>query len=358
MRAFFSITMIFAGWMACASTSMAGVILAAGLFAGRVDRWDTTTNTVSTFSDIGASTGGATAIIGLAYNPVSNHVIVTDRLNNRIYELNSTTGAIVAQHTSSNLVLPAGVAVDNSGNVYVANAGGNSITRFSSDFSSETNISIPDFGVGPQNAPSGVAITASGNVLVSTALGFVGTLQYDPNSGVFSSFNATNPLANAMIATNDAGSVFIGSSNLGLGFGPSGTDVSIFDASGSFTSSIAIDSTLLPEPPLSYTSLNFTNPSGVAIDGSGNLVVGALGRTNPFSSDDNFQSNGGLFLFDPSGNLITSLVQTTPYSSVVYFSAVPEPTSLLALGVGLSAFGLARRRRTKSSGHSKVSNPS
>jgi len=326
-------------WLTTNAATFAEMILAGGIFSGRIDRWDPTTGSITTFSDLQSQSGALPGIVGMAYNPVSNRIIVAGRFTNTIYELNATTGVIVGQHTSSNIAEPAGIAVDASGNVYIANNGGNSISRFNSSFTSETTINIPDFGAGA-NLPSGLAFNAAGELIVATFSG-VGVLRYDPNSGSFSSFNATNPVANGMVAIDNNGSVFVG----GAAFSNSVTE---FDAAGNIVGGITIDSTLLPLPPDPFASPDFTSPSGVAIDGNGNLIVGALGRTNPFQPGDNFQSNGGLFLFDSSGALLSSTVQTTPYSSVMYFSAVPEPTSLLALGVGLSSFAVMRRWKRRS----------
>jgi DNA-binding beta-propeller fold protein YncE len=323
-------------WGLTAPAAFAGIVLAGGLFSGRVDRWDTATNTLTTFSDIFGQTGSAPGIVGMAYNPVTNRVLVAGRFTGTIYELNSTTGAVVGQHTSSGLNQPAGLAVDASGNVYVANNGGNTLTRFNSSFTSETTIVLPNLGVG-DNLPSGVAVNSSGKVIISTFAG-AGVLVYDPSTGVTSSFNATNPVANGLATVDSSDAVYVG----GAAFSNS---VTKFDASGAIVGGVTIDSSLLPPPPQSFTSPDFTSPSGVSIDGSGNLLVAALGRTNPFSPGDNFQNNGGLFLFDSTGALMTSRVQTTPYTSVMYFSAVPEPSSMLAAACGLAGASLLRWRR-------------
>ncbi|MFM8396538.1 MAG: PEP-CTERM sorting domain-containing protein, partial [Pirellula sp.] len=124
--------------------------------------------------------------------------------------------------------------------------------------------------------------------------------------------------------------------------------VTKLDTSGTIVGSITINESLLPKPPQSFASPDFTSPAGVAIESNGNIVVAALGRTNPFESADNFQINGGVFIFSPAGSLIASKVQTTPYSSALSFTAVPEPTSLLAASVGLGAVGWLNRRRRKS----------
>lgn len=336
MKWFCSGLLVAVVWGMTASASFAGVVLAGSVFLGRIDRWDTTTNTITTFSDVAAQVGGAPGIVGLAYNPVTNRVIAAGRFTNTIYELDSLTGTVVGQHTGGGLNQPAGLAVDGSGNVYVANNGGNTLTRFNSTFTSSSTITLPDFGLG-DNLPSGVAVNSAGRVIVSTFAGN-GVLVYDPSTGVTTTFNGTNPVANGLATVDSTDAVYVGGAAFSNG-------VTKFDASGAIVGGLTIDGSLLPPPSLPFVSPDFTSPSGVAIDGSGNLLVAALGRTNPFELGDNFQSNGGLFLFDSAGLLITSSVQTTPYASVMYFSSVPEPSSILAAAWGVAAVSYWRRRR-------------
>lgn len=336
MRLVLGIVSLVLAWGLSAPAALAGIVLAGGIFSGTIDRWDTNTNTITTFSNILGQTGSLPGIVGLAYNPITNRVLAAGRFNNTIFELNSSDGTILAQHTTGGLNQPAGLAVDSSGNVYVANNGGNTVTRFDSTFSTFTTITLPDFGVG-DNLPSGVAVNGTGQVIISTFAG-AGVMIYDPATGITSSFNATNPVANGLATVDSTEAVYVG----GAAFSNSVTQ---FDATGSIVGGVTIDDSLLPPPPLPFTSPDFTSPSGVAIDGSGNLLVAALGRTNPFELGDNFQNNGGLFLFGPGGNLITSTVQTTPYASVLYFTAVPEPSSMLAAACSLAAVSFLRRRR-------------
>lgn len=336
MRLVLGIVSLILTWGLSAPTALAGIVLAGGIFSGRIDRWDTDTNTITTFSNIFNQTGTLPGIVGLAYNPVTNRVLAAGRFNNTIYELNSTNGTIIAQHTTGGLNQPAGLAVDASGNVYVANNGGNTLTRFDSTFSSFTTITLPNLGAG-DNLPSGVAVNSAGQVIISTFAG-AGVMIYNPSTGVTTSFNATNPVANGLATVDSTDAVYVG----GAAFSNS---VTKFDSAGNIVGGVTIDATLLPLPGLPFTSADFTSPSGVAIDGSGNLLVAALGRTNPFEPGDNFQNNGGLFLFGPGGNLITSTIQTTPYASVMYFTAVPEPSSMLAAACGLAAVSFLRRRR-------------
>ncbi|MCU0709810.1 MAG: PEP-CTERM sorting domain-containing protein [Pirellula sp.] len=338
MKFLVSCATVLAAWAMVASVSFAGIVLAAGTFSGRIDRWDTGQNSISTFSDIKNSWAGgdAVALAGLAYNPVTNAVIATDRARNRVYEID-TSGTVIGEHSTGSL--PSGVAVDRFGNVYIANTGDGSITKFNADFTQSTTYLTPEISPFAPTFPTGLAITSSGSLLVSTALGIYGTWEYTPSQndfaqGTFLPFNQDTPTANGLIAIKDDGSVYIGSVNIDLPTTP-GTAVSIFTSEGVADGSINFDS-LLP-PPSDYTGTQSPNPSGVAFDGD-NLIVGALGRFND-------RDNGGLFLFNPDGSLKVGRTQTTPYGAVLNFSAVPEPSSLFTLSSVLGAAGLVWRRR-------------
>jgi hypothetical protein len=114
-----------------------------------------------------------------------------------------------------------------------------------------------------------------------------------------------------------------------------------FAADGTLLGAITIGDDLLP--PQGNSSSNFTNPSGVALNTEGDLIIAAMGRANP--DDDGFP-NGGLFRFDANGEWQqTYATNTTPFSGVVYVSAsaVPEPNSGLLLGIGVLAWRLVRR---------------
>ena len=170
-----------------------------------------------------------------------------------------------------------------------------------------------------------------------SAINGTGVYRYDAPLGQ-SAFNSS-PIANGQVAISSGGTVAVG----GVVFS---SFVSLFDLAGTQTGGINIDAAYLPQPTAPYTSTDVTSPQGVAFDGSGNLIVTAMGRTNPFSADDNFQNNGGVFVFDPSGTtLLDSLVNTTPYTGVIV-APVPEPsaTILSGLAIGMCCWRGLRRR--------------
>ena len=206
---------------------------------------------------------------------------------------NGTIGAVDATGTLASFNGPAGIAVDAAGNIYVADSGNNLIrkitsagvvttlagTRSTAD-TSNTVTSEPVF-----LGPSGVAVDASGNVYVA-------------NSG----YNTINKVSPAGTVTTLAGN---GNSGAGDGVG---------------------------------TNATFNNPTGVAVDGSGNIYVadflnsmvrkvtpGGTVTTLAGSPDTVGSANGtgssALFYFpnslavDASGNVFVALMTSITLSA-------------------------------------------
>jgi sugar lactone lactonase YvrE len=319
-------------------SARAEYILAARYFTGGIDIYDPLANSVRNFITIPQSTDSFPGLTGLVYSPSLNRLYATANTSQRIYAFNAESGGLIGFHqlSVSGSFAPAGIALDPSGDLSVSDNSGATVVRFTPN---ATDASLTASGTITFTAPAGnlngVARTASGDLLVSA---INGSGVHRSSDGTQSPFNAS-PFANGQIAISAAGSVAVG----GVVFS---SRVSLFDLLGDPTGFIDVNAGLLPQPPLSYVSADVTSPQGVAFDGSGNLIVTAMGRTNPFSPDDNFQSNGGIFVFDSTGTmLLNSLVNTTPYTGVIV-APVPEPNGILLLAVATASLaGLRRLRR-------------
>jgi len=303
-------------------------IFASAFFTGTIERFDEQTGAQSTFANISAFDPTFIGLSGIGYNPNTNELLVSGRFTNRIYRVNATTGLIIGSQSLAAGSAPAGIAVRN-GSVYVSNFGLNTVSVFDSSWNITQTINVPN------SSPNGLAFSGD-DLLVSTFAG-LGIVKYNSLTSAVTPFGGS-PVANGQLAIGNLGDVFVGGAAVS-------NSIEKLSASGNALAVITVGAGTLPLPALSFASPDFTSPSGVAIDGQGNLIVAALGRTNPFAPSDNFQSNGGLFKYDQSGLLLSTFAtQITPLSGVVVVS-VPEPSSIALLSVIGLGFVWSRRRR-------------
>ncbi len=208
----------------------------------------------------------------------SGTVYVADLLNQRIRSISS--GGYVGIYMSSGFNYPSGVAVDNSGNVYVADSNGNSIRKISYGYMTTL---AGNGGTGSQdgygtsamfNLPTGVAVDFSGNVFVADSQNNK-IRKIDPNgyvttfagSGAAGSADGTGTKATfnrpIHIAVDYAGYVYVSDRNNNKirKISPSGRVTTL---AGTGTSGYADGNGL---------AAAFNLPSGIAVDQSGNIYV-------------------------------------------------------------------------------------
>lgn len=229
---------------------------------------------------------------GVAVDAAGN-VYVADAGNNVIRKVTSAgvvttfAGTIAVADTSNTVTTepsflgPSGVAVDASGNVYVADAGDNQIRKVNSagvitTLAGNGNSGADDGNdtTATFNNPTGVALDASGNVYVAdllnnrirkvTPAGVVSTLAGQDSIG------STNGIGAAAkfyfpnsVAVDASGNVYVTDAvnNLIRKVTPDGT-VSTVAGTGSPGSANG-----------TATAASFNDPAGIAVDASGNLYV-------------------------------------------------------------------------------------
>jgi serine/threonine-protein kinase len=232
-------------------------------------------------------------------------VYVADTVNNRIRRITPdgtvTTfagsdspglgggGFADGQGTSAQFRSPVGIAVDASGNVYVADTGNNRIRKITPDARVSTVAGSGDAGSGgfqdgPAgsarfNAPRGIALDSAGNILVADTLNqrirkiapsgdvttVAGSGDQGTANGAASAARFSNPDG---IAVDPAGDVFV-SDNSSFRIREIQPDNVVIDLAGSAREGFADGGA---------ASSQFDFPAGVAVDGSGNVYVADSGN--------------------------------------------------------------------------------
>jgi DNA-binding beta-propeller fold protein YncE len=208
----------------------------------------------------------------------SGNVYVADKTNNMIRKItpagvvttlagSTASGSTDGTGTAAGFNGPTGVAVDVSGNVYVADYSNNMIRKI-------TPAGVVTTLAAGFNGPTGVAVDASGNVYVAdkgnnmirkiTPAGVVTTLA---GSTTLGSTNATGTAASFEypygVAVDASGNVYVADwgNNMIRKITPAGVVTTL---AGSTTSGSANGT---------GTAASFYYPSGVAVDASGNVYV-------------------------------------------------------------------------------------
>ena len=221
----------------------------------------------------------------------SGNVYIGDYLNHRIRKIDtqgtvttlagSTVGFTNAIGASAQFNLPAGVAVDSSGNVYVADSGNHRIRAITSGgtVSALAGNGIAGFTDGNSasaqfHSPLGVAVDSSGNVYVAdsgnhrirtiTSGGTVSTLAGNGTSG-FVEGNGTSAQFNNPqgLAVDSSGNIYVADSG--------NHRIRKITSAGNVTTLAGNGSAGFADG--NGTSAQFNNPEGVAVDPNGNLYV-------------------------------------------------------------------------------------
>lgn len=256
---------------------------------------------------------------------------------------------------STNINIPAGLGFDSGGNMYVANYGNHSITKFSpsgiyqNSFGSVSNINgvqglaidsvnniyvtdAPESRIVKYNAlgefqgyigsssnlasPEGIAIDTSGNIYAANY--YWNSVSKFDSSGVFQSYvgsssNLNFPLGLAVDAANN---LFVSN------YETVANTVSKFNSIGQFQATIG-------------SPANLNRPAGLAVDASGNLYVSNSqgGSISKFNSAGEFQ-----FAWNTS-------------AAPGAISFAPEPSSLYTgvAAAGMMVFMAGCRKRCKTS---------
>ncbi len=174
--------------------------------------------------------------------------------------------------------LPQGVAVDGSGNVYVADANNNRVEKFDSSGAFVAKLGSGGSGDGQFSQPEGVAVDGFGNVYVA-----------DSGNNRVERFNSSGVFSGKWGASGTADGQFQGPFGIAVASGnvyvtdATNDRVQKFDTSGGFLGKWGTSG---------FGDGQFNFPEGVGVDGAGNVYVAD-------SLNDRVQK------FDPSGAFLT-----------------------------------------------------
>lgn len=286
------------------------------------------TNSAFTVNSNGTTTpftsGSQVAVIraasGIAVD-ASGNVYVASEADSVIQKFTST-GALIGTFADSHISAPLGMAFNAAGHLFVANSLSNnagSISEFSA-----TGTFVKTFATGLY-WPSGMVFDASGNLYVSDYINGPGPgriRKYDTNGSVVTTI--TSGLSwPGQLALDMAGNLY--ASNAG------GNTISKYNGAGTYLGQFAIGSG--------------SNNYGLAYDADSNTFFQATygPQPNPFGAIQRFDANGASlgYLALDRGNAY--YLATVPQSQI---AAVPEPSAILWAGVlGLIGVTLRQRRR-------------
>jgi sugar lactone lactonase YvrE len=260
----------------------------------------------------------------------SGNIFVADASNNAVKEVLAAGGYTTVNMLGSGFSSPTGVAIDGSGNVFVADTGNNAMKEIVAAGGYTT---VNSLGSG-FSSPTGVAVDGSGNVFVAdngngavkeilAAGGYTTVISL--GSGFGSPFG---------VAVDSSGNVFVGDHD--------NNAVKEILAAGGYTTVNALGS-------------GFNSPKGLAVDGNGNVFVadngniavkeilaaGGYTTVNTLGSSFNsplavaVDSSGNVFVADVGNNAVVKLdfadLPTLSFASTVVGSTSSDSPQTVTL---------------------------
>ena len=256
-----------------------------------------TTPVVSTLAGSGTAGSADATGTGAQFNTLqgvavdsSGNVYVADRSNHRIRKVTpagvvstlagGTFGFVDGTGTAASFLFPSGIAVDSSGNVYVADNGNNSIRKVTpagvvTTLAGQGSSGSSDgTGTGASfNYPNGVAVDSAGNVYVAdrnnhrirkvTSAGVVTTLAGSSTSGSTDGTGTGASFSSPQgVAVDSLGNVYVAEG---------GNKIRKVTSAGVVTTLAGSTSGFADG---NGPTAKFSGPNGVAVDSLGNVYVG------------------------------------------------------------------------------------
>jgi sugar lactone lactonase YvrE len=211
---------------------------------------------------------GLNAPKGVAVDSTGN-VYIADTGNNAIKEWVAASNSLIVP-VATGLNAPQGVAVDGVGSVYIADTGNNALKKWTPANNAVTTLVASGLSV-----PTGVAVDGMGNVFIANnAYGSAVNEWTVANGSLTTLVSVSYPSG---VAVDVAGNVYVVANYYGL---------------GQVTE-------LRPDSSVTVLVTSWCSPFGVAVDGAGNVYIGesgynAIGVWNAVANDTNALVSSGL----------------------------------------------------------------
>jgi uncharacterized protein YwbE len=249
-----------------------------------------------------SATNGLNHPLGVAVDG-SGNVYIADSYNNRVLKetlsAGSYTQSVVANNAKNGLNGPGGVAVDSSGNVYIADFGNNRVLKETLSAGSYTQSVVANAANNGLDGPLGVAVDGSGNIYI---------LDFDNN----------RVLKETLSAGSYSQSVVANAANNGLshpnGIGVDGSgNVYIADTNNDRVLKETLSAGSYIQSVVANANNGMFEPIGVAADGSGNVYI--------------------------AGGNMCAVLKGTPSAGSYTWSAVADYTDGLSFPTGVAVDG-------------------
>ena len=199
----------------------------------------------------------------------SGNVFVASQGDNAVYEIVAVDGVVSPSSTvktiGNGFSSPNGVAVDGSGNVFVADSGNSMVKQIVAIGGVVSSSSIVNTIGSGFNQPQGVAVDASGNVFVADS-GNGMVKQIVASGGVVSSSSTVNTIGSGFnqptdVAVDASGNVFVADYN----------NSAVYEV-------IAVGGVVSSSSTVNTLGSGFNAPNGLTVDGNGNIFVADYGN--------------------------------------------------------------------------------
>ncbi|MDE1769191.1 MAG: Ig-like domain repeat protein [Thaumarchaeota archaeon] len=269
------------------------IIIASSMTVGNAHATSISATFVSSFGNTDTGNGQLAIPQGIALDQ-SGNVYVADQMHNRVAKFDST-GNFITQIGADRLSTPINVAVDESGNVYVLNMNG--IEKFNSTGNFVSKFGAYGMNEAKQKEPQGIAVDEAGNVYITD---FSNIAKYDSTGNFVSKFGTWGMKDGQLNSTgymtiDNSGNIYVADGNERVEkFSSDGTFLakwgSYCSVNDYHTSAIYCHDPDGPGP-LNIGDGQFANLEGIALDKFGNVFVTDMG-------------NSRVQVFDPSGNFL------------------------------------------------------